>query len=366
MDILRRIIRMNQRPIVGLSIFALVFSLVFGAQATFATHDISRQNSPSTNREPHDDPDEAFEDRDQVVDENDEAVSSNDDDVVVEAASVAVDRIHVRGTVLEDVRMVSGTDRKHCRWVNGGFNSGHDANGNLNWFHDSLRAKICKNDNSPTGWVKVAGGSTGRKCFNPFKPNGQPPGKVVKGKVIMVRSFERLNLKVNAVADVTVRGQKECPDGSVISGRASARATEKERINQSMLSGGRGNHERLRTQMKQDVFSEAKSRAEAKLVLDCGEQTETKVKKAVKEEEKQVIDEDDEIIEEPEVVAKEKPETIKESDELVASQPEEQIVDRGKAETLPDTGPGSILATFIGASSLSGIIYSFVVRRFGL
>jgi hypothetical protein len=370
MDIVRRIIKMNQKPILGLSIFVLVFSLAFGAQATFATHDTATRDVQAIEDETDDDSDESLEDTDNDEhSETDDRTSAGDGEVVVEAASVAVDRIHVRGTILEDVRMVSDTDRKHCRWVNGGFNSGHDANGNLNWFHDPVRAKICKNDDSPTGWVKVAGGSTGRKCFNPFKPDGHPPGKVVKGKVIMVRSFESLNLNVNAVADVTVRGQKECPDGSVISATASARATAKERINQRMLSGSRGDHERLRTQMKQDVFAEAKSEAEAKLVLDCGDREEVEVQRVVKDEEipaeKPVVKK--EIIkEEPEVIVEEEPEVVKESDEIVTSPPPEQIVDSGKAETLPDTGPGSIVATFVGASSVSSLLYSIVIRRFGL
>jgi hypothetical protein len=114
-------------------------------------------------------------------------------------------------TFLADVMMSQGvkiTKRqspKGCHWISGGFwNSGHDANGKLKWFRDNVPAQVCPSSKSPTGWVKTAGGMTGRKCFNPVKIKGPAPGPVVKGKVIMVRSFANLKMHLRATASVKV------------------------------------------------------------------------------------------------------------------------------------------------------------------
>lgn len=298
------------------------------------------------------------------------AASTNDGQVSVESSSVAVSRVKVSSTILEDVQMSSGTDERQCHWVRGGYNSGHDADGNLKWFHDSANARICKNNNSPTGWVKVAGGTTGRKCFNPYQPKGHAPGEVAKGKVVMVRSFEELNVQARAVAHVTVRGEEQCPDGSTISGRASAQATASERVNTRMLASSPGDIAQMRKNMGQEVFSEAVSKAEAKLDLECPEvQAKPAVVEKTEEPVQNVVEEDEEIEDVDQFVEDEpSPVAVKESDELepVEVDGETATTGKGEVENLPDTGPGNIAAAFVGASSLSSVLYSVVMRRFSL
>src|SRR3989344_9587972 len=71
--------------------------------------------------------------------------------------------------ILADVMLVKGTEESspRCFWTRGGFkNSGTGAEG-LNYFYDPVPGKLCPNRNSPTGWVKVAGGTSGREGYNP-------------------------------------------------------------------------------------------------------------------------------------------------------------------------------------------------------
>lgn len=365
MEIVRRIVRMNKKPIVGLSIFAVVFSLIMGVQATLANH---RSEQNRQHRQQQVASNEALPRNRQ----HQPAVSTNDGQVSVESSSVAVSRVKVSSTLLEDVQMSSGTDERQCHWVRGGYNSGHDTDGNLKWFHDPANAKICKNNNSPTGWVKVAGGTTGRKCFNPYQPKGHAPGEVAKGKVVMVRSFEELNVQVRAVANVTVRGEEECPDGSTISGRASAQAAASDRVDSRTIAGSPNETEQMRQDMGQEVFSEAVSKAEAKLDLECPEvEAKPAVVEKTEEPVQNVVEEDEEIEDIDQVVVEDEPTpvAVKESDELEPVDVDDEevaVTGKGEVENLPDTGPGNIAVAFVGASSLSSVLYSVVMRRFGL
>ncbi len=111
-----------------------------------------------------------------------------------------------RVTFLADVMMTAGVKlhSPRCHWIQGGWwNSGRDVNGRLEWFRDPAPAEVCPSSHSPTGWVKVKGGMTGRTCFNPAKV-GMPPGPVVKGRVFIVRSFTNLRIQLHAEAQVLV------------------------------------------------------------------------------------------------------------------------------------------------------------------
>lgn len=104
-------------------------------------------------------------------------------------------------TVLADVMIRGKVDRRSCKWVTGGWNSGKDANGKLHFFWDGKRAKVCRNKKSPTGWVKVKGGITGRNCSNPWRFS-KP--KVVVNNVVMIRKW--IKVTVSATASVRVEG----------------------------------------------------------------------------------------------------------------------------------------------------------------
>lgn len=320
MEILARIIRMNQKTIISLSIFALIFSVATGAQ--FALAQDGQTDVPP---------------------------AGSGTQVVVESSSVSVGRIKFRGTILEDVNMVAGTKEKRCRWVNGGFNSGRNADGSLNWFYDPVRAKVCKNPNSPTGWVKVAGGTTGRHCFNPFEFKGPPPKPPLQGPVVMVRSFENLNLKTKAVANAQVKGTRTCPDGAVISGRASGRAASTVRINKQMLIKAKGDTEQLKILIKESILAKAKANAEAKLTLDCGAPV---------------------IPEQPPVTPPEQEVTpavnVVEREGAPPTPPPSQGKGAPTPESLPQAGPSDVIA-ISGLISMAGTFaYRVTMRRLNL
>lgn len=111
-------------------------------------------------------------------------------------------------TIGEDVRLKGKINWKKCHWTKGAFkNSMRLANGKIVYYHDPVKARLCRSKASPTGYVKVAGGSTGRKCFNPAADRGPVPGPMVKGEVLNVSKLN-MRAKLHAIAEVIVA--KEC------------------------------------------------------------------------------------------------------------------------------------------------------------
>lgn len=83
-----------------------------------------------------------------------------------------------------------------CFWGDG-LNSGETATGEIFWFYDT-HMKMCPDKKSSTGWVKVAGGMTGRDCENEVKPNAQPLPE--EPKIIILPSFGKYKVKATAHA----------------------------------------------------------------------------------------------------------------------------------------------------------------------
>jgi hypothetical protein len=115
--------------------------------------------------------------------------------------------------VLRDVMIRKGikTTAGNCKNVKTGYNSGESADGKLFYFKDH-DMRVCKNPNSPTGWVKVGGGYTGRKCYNPVKLVGKPKGNVVqKSRVELVKSFSyKATATAKALATTTGTATATC------------------------------------------------------------------------------------------------------------------------------------------------------------
>lgn len=155
----------------------------------------------------------------------------------------AESRDEASATVLADVKIKGKIDRRSCKWVKGGYNSGKDANGKLQYFYDGKRAKVCRNKKSPTGWVKVAGGLTGRNCGNPWRFT-KP--KVVVKNVVMIRNW----IKVTASATAHVRVEGSC-------GFAEASATASATVKARIRIEGRGAAETL-------AYASARAQATAK------------------------------------------------------------------------------------------------------
>lgn len=185
-------------------------------------------------------------------------ISSSVTPTIMGASASASDVATGRVTVLADVMMKVGVKitRKNCKQIAGGWwNSGRDTNGQLKWFRDPYPATVCRSTKSPTGWVKVAGGLTGRKCFNPAKVNGPAPGKVVKGRVLMVVSYAKVKVQLQARAKVGVTAVCGYAEGS-----ASANVTI------SFVS-----YVRSRGKVNPAIFSEVlgKATANASAKLEC-------------------------------------------------------------------------------------------------
>ncbi|HEX5798254.1 MAG TPA: hypothetical protein VFX79_02765 [Candidatus Saccharimonadales bacterium] len=273
----------------------------------------------------------------------------------VTAEDVSVSGLNYKGTILEDVKMYNGVKYKKCQWVQGGYNSGRSVDGSLKWFHDPANAKICRSANSPTGWIKVKGGQTGRNCGNPYKPHGNPPGEVVNGPVVMVRNFNNMNMTATARASVNLKEEIVCPDGSKLTAQAAGLAVAKIKITRQMLVSAQGNTNNLEIQLKDSAKAKAIAQAKGKIEATCGstqiEEPEPEPEEPEEEPEKPAFM--------PATVIYKQPKPPK------PEQPAPVVVETKPAE-LPNTGPGAVVATFIGVSSLASFAYSAITRRLGL
>jgi hypothetical protein len=313
MELARKIVEMNKRLIIGLLALALALALTLSAQGASA-------NEPYT----------------------------------VTGEQVDIAGIDYKGTILEDVKMYQDINWKQCQWVSGGYNSGRSADGQLQWFYDSVPAKICRSPHSPTGWIKVKGGQSGRNCGNPYKPDGQPPGPVVNGPVVTVGSFDKMNMNVTAKASVDLSQEVVCPDGSKLSAKSSGFALAKINVTRQMMVSAQSNTNNLEVQLRDSAKAQAVAKAQGKIEATCGT---TEVTPPAEPEKPETPIFAPTIVYEKPRAPKPKP----------APKPEKPIV-YGKAQPaeLPNTGPGAVVATFIGVSSLASFAYSTLTRRLGL
>ncbi len=146
-----------------------------------------------------------------VTDKSVTVEGSHQKDVVLLADNPVVERINTRST--------------GCHWTKGPWgNSYKTAVGKTVWYVETVPGKLCPSKTSPTGWVKVAGGKTGRNCRNPAKEGMKMPGPVVRKKVKIVKAFTfSAVVKVRAVVSASGSAFAECST-SVGSARAFASA----------------------------------------------------------------------------------------------------------------------------------------------
>lgn len=160
----------------------------FGVHASFALADNSTSNCP-----------------DQSATPTACVVSSGTTATVTGAKASASDIATGKVVVVADDSIRAGVDLRspRCHWTKGQWsNSFKSLNGKRVWYYESVRGFLCPSTKSPTGWVKIKGGKTGRRCYNPAK-EGVAPGPVITGEVLMVRSFVSVRVRIDA--HVTIR-----------------------------------------------------------------------------------------------------------------------------------------------------------------
>lgn len=167
------------------------------------------------------------------------------------ASDIATGKVVVLADMLvrPDVRPSS----PRCFWTKGGFwNSGSGTNGKSYSFWDKVPGKLCPSKKSPTGYVKVAGGTSGRNCGNVASAK-KPAFPVIRGKVITVRSFA--NVRVVLKAAVAVRVTAVC-------GWAEARAEAFATVSLRQYMKGSGPVE---TRLYAELTGKATAKASAQL-----------------------------------------------------------------------------------------------------
>lgn len=195
--------------------------------------------------------------------------SENTTTMVVRNAQVKVSDVASKKVIVgEDVRIkVDKKNANNCVWTKPGqtwTNSVRLANGKLYYYPESTKAKICKDVYSPTGWVKKAGGKTGRNCGNPAKLTPMPEKPNVK--VINVRDLDTsFVLRALAIA----KGSVECP-GASVSGYARAEAKQRFNLRSFLKMKGQA---QVHTGMK--IYDKAYASAELKLHCDSTTTTTT-------------------------------------------------------------------------------------------
>ncbi|MGH7234569.1 MAG: hypothetical protein ACREF7_03965, partial [Candidatus Saccharimonadales bacterium] len=134
-----------------------------------------------------------------------DGASSSVSDVVDHSITFLSDNEHIKG--YKSVKPAS------CVWEKSFWNSGGTVNNASTWnksnveFFVDHNGELCRDPSSPTGWVKVAGGKTGRDCGNIAKPMGPIPGRKAPGKVELVANF---NTKATISAEATANATAEC------------------------------------------------------------------------------------------------------------------------------------------------------------
>ncbi len=107
-------------------------------------------------------------------------------------------------------------------------------NGKLFYYPESKKAKLCRSENSPTGWVKVAGGKTGRDCHNPAKPSPTRQHKDIK-----VINVKKLNTNFTLKAHAKAYSNVVCP-GASASAFAEAEVKQRFKLKSYLKMSGPG------------------------------------------------------------------------------------------------------------------------------
>jgi hypothetical protein len=154
-----------------------------------------------------------------------DAVPAPITEVTIQSADISTSDIATKQiTILADEHIsekgVNKNSTQTCKEFATFENSGESANGQRFWFIDH-NGKLCRDKASGTGWVKVAGGMTGRNCGNEAKPEGPVPGPKAVGKVLMVPKF---NMMVTLTAHSSAPAAESC-------GTATAEATATQKMN---------------------------------------------------------------------------------------------------------------------------------------
>lgn len=169
-----------------------------------------------------------------------------------ESASAVAEKRIIIG---EDVRLKKGTNMKRCHWTKGAFtNSVRLATGRLKYYRDSQRGYLCANKNSPTGYVKVKGGETGRPCFNPARdhaPRPRPNEKVVNVRRLNVSFVLRAVAEANAEAVCT---------GANASGHARGEVTQRFNLK---------NYLKMRGSSQAGIYLKLEDKAKAKAIANA-------------------------------------------------------------------------------------------------
>lgn len=183
--------------------------------------------------------------------------------ITVTASSVGSFKFSLHGMILEDVKL-KGTKvhSARCHWVGKGYNSGRGVDGKLHYFLDH-HMYVCPNRHSPTGWVKVKGGMTGRNCGNPVAI--KRPKHVVK-VVTLVKSFAKVHIVVKAMATASVTGS--CPNSN-ISGSASSSGMVSTTINETTIVQAKGSAGAVKVIVSQSLKASGVASATANLHLTC-------------------------------------------------------------------------------------------------
>lgn len=115
--------------------------------------------------------------------------------------------IKAKGATKKEIKKAS-----KCMYVHPGTpftNSGLRGASGYGWFKDLKGAVICNTHRGPTGWQKVGLRHKGdsHNCGNwVYPPHVKPHKPLIKGKIIMVRSFAKVNLKFKASISLYVSG----------------------------------------------------------------------------------------------------------------------------------------------------------------
>lgn len=311
MEITNKIVRMNKRVIIALVAFAVLGAMLISSLGAGAT------SNPSV-----------------------EDVQTN---TTVQFANVsASDKAVAKFQIASNLRTVSKAKIKKakqagkCKTISGAqairmgvMTQGYMGTGS-GYAYENRTTTMC--DTNGDGKFDVRA-----QCGNRLIVRQPKPAEA--RATVWVNNMGKAKAKIKVVTQVVVKAKCETDNTSAYS-FAKARAVAKVSVKLKNLVKANGKVDgegvaKIKTKIATRAQAKAKAKATAEASVRCEEGT--------------IITERPELPEKPEKPGKEVT-TLKGAESV---------------ESLPETGPGAVVATFVGVSSLASLAYSALMRRFG-
>lgn len=330
MDIAKRIVEANKRLMIGLAGLSLAFALTVSSQGVNATSN-----------------------DDVVVEDSDIILQIGNSTSSDKAKSIAKVQVIGNYRTVSAAKIKVAQKKNRCKTVSGSqaiqmgvMTQGYNGSG-VGYAPENRTTTLCDTDNNGSFDVRA-------ECGNRVKVTHQPQPAEAKATV-WVNNFSTAMARIEATVKVKATAKCET-DYASASAFARAVAKAKAYVKVKTLTEAKGKVKgselaKVKTKALAQAAAQAKAKAKAKVKAQANCKSVTIVSPQTPE-----------VPNTPETPETPTPETP-EVPEKPATPSKEVVTGKGSVESLPNTGPGAVVATFVGVSSLASVAYTVVTRR---